>query len=266
MPCSLAKICTILEELAPLGLAESWDNPGLLVEPDPDAEIDRVLLTIDLTTEVLHEALERRARLILAYHPLTLKGLRRLRASEPEERLWLGLIRANIAVYSPHTALDAARGGMNDWLAEALGPGQTTPIVPASGQSDVGMGRRVRLETPLSLDEAKEKIRAHLGLTWLRLALGAGVSAGSRIQTLGVCAGSGGSVFSHLDDVDLCLTGEMRHHDILARVARGTSVILTDHTNTERGYLKRWSELLRGHLPEVEFPVASRDRDPLQVV
>jgi len=266
MPCSLAKICTILEELAPLGLAESWDNPGLLVEPDPDAEIDRVLLTIDLTAPVLHEALERRARLIVAYHPLTLKGLRRLRVSEPEERVWLELVRANIAVYSPHTALDAARGGMNDWLAEALGPGQTRPIVPASGQSDVGMGRRVRLDTPLPLDEAKERIRAHLGLAWLRLALGAGVSGCSLIHTWGVCAGAGGSVFSHLDQVDLCLTGEMRHHDVLARVARGTSVILTDHTNTERGYLERMSQLLRGRLAEVEFFTASSDADPLQVV
>ncbi len=266
MPCSLAKICTILEELAPLGLAESWDNPGLLVEPGSDVQISRVLLTIDLTAEVLKEAVNERAELIVAYHPLTLKGLRRLRASEPEERIWLELVRAKIAVYSPHTALDATPGGMNDWLAEALGPGDKVPIVPAVGRPDAGMGRRVLLETPLSLDEAKERIRAHLGLLWLRLAFGSSVSPSSMIRSWGVCAGAGGSVFQHLGDVDLCLTGEMRHHEVLARVARGTSVILTDHTNTERGYLPRWCEVLRARIPEIEFFTSTRDKDPLSVL
>jgi putative NIF3 family GTP cyclohydrolase 1 type 2 len=82
-----------------------------------------------------------------------------------------------------------------------------------------------------------------------------------------VCAGAGGSVFEHCHDVDLLLTGEMRHHDILARVASGTSVILTDHTNCERGYLPNLAARLRSVFGEdVAVHVASSDKDPLSIV
>src|SRR5688572_23221419 len=130
MTVSLQEVLAELERLAPLRLAADWDNVGLLVEPSPQAEasIERIHLTIDLTEAVLEEAIERRADLIVAYHPPIFSGLKRVTQRSPAERITLALARAGIFAYSPHTALDACRGGLNDWLVSGFGAGSASAI------------------------------------------------------------------------------------------------------------------------------------------
>ena len=89
---------------------------------------------------------------------------------------------------------------------------------------------------------------------------------GRLIESLAVCPGAGGSVFEKLGAVDLLLTGEMRHHDVLARVRQGTHVVLCDHTNTERGFLPVLADELTSRLPGVALHVAAEDKDPLRIV
>jgi dinuclear metal center YbgI/SA1388 family protein len=269
---TLRDVLAELERLAPLHLAESWDNVGLLLEPRSlDTACARVLLTIDLTRAVLEEARTFGADLVVAYHPVLFGGVKRLRRSVPAEELLLSALSAEITVYSPHTALDAVAGGMTDWLAAALGPGVRHVIVPASSAGDLevatsGQGRRVTLAQPLSLERAVANIKTHLGLSQLRLAAAARHQSGEEVRTLAVCPGAGGSVFERVGDVDLLLTGEMRHHDVLARVARGTSVVLCDHSNSERGYLPVWAADVAARLAGVEVRVAQTDRDPLEIL
>jgi len=382
MPTSLGHVVELLESIAPPGFAADWDNVGLLLEPAAAAEpasrraqpVSRALLTIDLTGAVLEEALEQRAELVVAYHPPIFRGLKRLTADAPQSRVLLTAVRAGIAIYSPHTALDAAPGGVNDWLAAALGEGESAPIEqsfegdefklvvfvpeenvvelrntlateagagwignyshcsynlgghgtflghegtnPAVGQSgqietvdeirmemvcdrrqlshaaevirrvhpyeepawDVyplaqkprpgsGMGRLVTLREQAKLDVLVARIKSHLGLERVRVAAAPEHRSGAPIGRAAVCAGAGGSLFEKLRGPELLLTGEMRHHDVLARVATGTSVVLCDHTNTERGYLptlaERLVELAGGKLSAV---VSKRDRDSLEIV
>jgi putative NIF3 family GTP cyclohydrolase 1 type 2 len=80
-----------------------------------------------------------------------------------------------------------------------------------------------------------------------------------------VCAGAGGSLFAPLFGPDLFLTGEMRHHDVRAKVEAGASVILCDHTNTERGYLPALARRVGALCPDVVVAISSEDRDPLVV-
>ncbi|MET0790033.1 MAG: Nif3-like dinuclear metal center hexameric protein, partial [Polyangiaceae bacterium] len=137
---TLAEVLALLEQLAPLDLAEDWDNVGLLLEPSGAGQrpIARAFLCIDLSEAVLDEALTEGADFLLAYHPPLFRGLKRLRASVAEERVLLRALEAGLAIYSPHTALDAAQGGVNDWLASAFGPGRSAPLVghAASAQSE----------------------------------------------------------------------------------------------------------------------------------
>jgi putative NIF3 family GTP cyclohydrolase 1 type 2 len=129
------------------------------------------------------------------------------------------------------------------------------------------MGRRVDLEQPSSLEALLPVVKRQLGIWQVRVAAAERHLRGEPIRSAAVCAGAGGSVFEHCHDVDLLLTGEMRHHDILARVASGTSVILTDHTNCERGYLPNLAARLRSVFGEdVAVHVASSDKDPLSIV
>jgi dinuclear metal center YbgI/SA1388 family protein len=263
---ALSEIVEAMKRLAPLEWAESWDNVGLLIEPLEQA-ITKVLLTIDLTEEVLTEAKSAHANLIIAYHPPIFSALKRLTRKTAGERVVIEAIRSDIAVYSPHTALDAAPNGMNDWLVRALGTGATTPIIQLlNAPEGVGMGRTVELEEPATLLELTRRIKQHLKLDQLRVATAAEHSAGKLIDRVAVCAGAGGSVFQHCTQIDLLLTGEMRHHDVLARVAAGASVILTDHTNSERGYLGQLQEYLNSKLgTDLEIVLSQRDSDPLRI-
>ncbi len=105
-----------------------------------------------------------------------------------------------------------------------------------------------------------ERIKGHLGLRHVRVASG----LGGAVQSVAVCPGAGGSLFAADWRADLYLTGEMRHHDVLAKVARGHAVILTDHTNTERGYLPVLAKRLAAE-SGLEVSVSEVDAEPLVV-
>jgi dinuclear metal center YbgI/SA1388 family protein len=362
---SLDQVETALQEIAPLHLAEPWDNVGLLlgsVEPRP---ITQLLCTVDLTEAVLDEALALGAEMIVAYHPPWFEKLRRLGARAPQERVLLRAARHGVVLYSPHTALDAAPRGLGDWLAGALGEAALTPLVPAhasprseraklvtfvpeaaldgvrsalaaagagriGGYSEcsfavggtgsffggegtaprvgeaqrlervaelrlemvcdlgdlpalayeepawevvpladkpipgAGAGRRAELAAPTTLDLLVERVKARLGVPTLRVAASERHARGEPIAVAAVCPGAGGSLFERVSGVDLLLTGELRHHDVLARVTSGTSVLLAEHTTTERGFLSEFARRLAELLPDTRCVLSERDRSPLE--
>ncbi len=267
MTCALPEVLAELEQIAPLELAASWDNVGLLIEPQPVAEawVSRVLLTIDLTEPVLREAFDDAVELIVAYHPPIFSGLKRLTQRTASERIALEAARGGIYVFSPHTALDACQGGVNDWLVEPFGPGRRTPIEPHPDSPSLGQGRLALLDAPLELDDAVARIKAHLGLVHVRVARPHGADA-HEVRSVAVCAGAGGSVLEKVE-ADLYVTGEMRHHDIIARQSQNRSVVVCDHTNTERGYLPSLATALSTKLScQLHVAVSKRDADPLWIV
>jgi dinuclear metal center YbgI/SA1388 family protein len=265
----LSEVLAVVEGLAPLAFAEPWDNVGLLLEPVPvaiAAPVRRVLLTIDLSEEVVAEAEQLGATLVIAYHPPIFQGLKRLRSSQPSERLVLRCASAGIAVFSPHTALDASPEGVNVWLTEAFGAGQRGPCLPSALDSRYGQGRFVQLDRAISLSDAVAAVKRQLGLSQLRVcAAEAHAGDAAAIRTVAVCAGAGGSLFEKLPHFDLLVTGEMRHHDVRSRALGGGSVILSEHTHTERGFLPVLAERLRATLGSVTFHVSQCDREPLSL-
>jgi dinuclear metal center YbgI/SA1388 family protein len=266
---SLSAVVDALERIAPLSGASSWDNVGLLVEPMLDASAGRILLCIDLTEAVLDEAIAQRAELIVAYHPPLFGGVKRLTQSSALQRSLLRSVSAGIAIYSPHTALDAAVGGVCDWLGEGLGElSASVPIECGAEDPTVGAGRLATLTTPASLPSLVRDLKTHLGITHLRVARHerhAGEHA--TIRAVALCPGAGGGLFERVETADLFLTGEMRHHDVLARVAQGAAVILTDHSHSERGYLPVLRDRLEGLLDgAAHVMISSADTEPLEVL
>src|SRR5947209_7400362 len=113
---AVADLVQALQALAPLELAEDWDNVGLLLG-DPSTSVQRVLTCLTVTPESAAEALEAKVQLIVSHHPVLFRAVKRLTTATPEGRMLLELLRAGVAVYSPHTAFDNAPGGINDLLA-----------------------------------------------------------------------------------------------------------------------------------------------------
>ncbi|HYE60921.1 MAG TPA: Nif3-like dinuclear metal center hexameric protein [Phycisphaerales bacterium] len=114
----------LMGQIAPLEYAEEWDRVGLLVGDGERELTGPVLLTIDLTEPVLAEAIGAGSKAIIAYHPPIFEPLARVTDATPRQRIILRAIEAGIAVYSPHTALDAVHGGITDWLCEGLSGGE----------------------------------------------------------------------------------------------------------------------------------------------
>ncbi len=357
------------ESFAPTYLANEWDNVGLLVGSS-SWPADSILLTIDLTEAVMKEAINMNVDIIVSYHPPIFKPLTSVTDNSFKERVVLEAISNHIAIYSPHTALDVATGGVNDWIAECLGKGDvralrpfgnlppdeecklitfcpqekaeelrsalssvgcgrigmyeqcsfTTQGVgtfigkegtnPTHGESgvlqkvieckfemvvskaslslaiqalrqfhpyeepalevhelgerprrEIGVGRRIHLDKPMQLDELARKLKKHLGIGYVRVAPAAGKGDRIKVQTIGLCAGAGGSVCDLAvdDGCEVFITGEMTHHDVVAATARGCTVVLTGHTNSERGFLPKLKEQLTTLLPEVVISVSKAD-------
>ncbi len=250
-----------LENIAPLHLAEDWDNVGLLINPLKPKNIAKILLTIDLTEAVADEAIAAKTDLILAYHPILFRPANRLNADDAYDRTVMKLIQNNVAVYSPHTALDAVIGGVNDWLADSVGEGEVSVLQPIPG-SDAGQGRLVELKRPVKLKTLTSRIKKHLGLKSLRVAAPA---EDTPIRTVALCAGAGTDAFKGVQ-ADCYLTGEMSHHNVLASTLSGSHVILCEHTNTERGYLPVFGKILAKALGSgVEISISREDADPIQI-
>ena len=256
----LQSIIQTLENIAPLSYAEEWDNVGLLLNPLRPRNVKKILLTIDLTEAVADEATITKADLIMAYHPILFLPANRLNADNAYDRTIMKLIQKNMAVYSPHTALDAVIGGVNDWLADGVGEGEVSVLHPHE-HGDAGQGRLVKLKRPVKLATLSQRIKKYLGLKTVRIAK-AGNDAS--IHTVALCAGAGTEAFEGIK-ADCYLTGEMSHHNILAIKQRGSSVILCEHTNTERGYLPVFRNILQKALGNgVDISVSEIDSDPIK--
>ena len=117
---TVQQVITLMEQLAPRSYAESWDNVGLMVG-DRNVVVTGVVTTLDVTEETVEYAIEQNCNLIVSHHPLIFKGLKQISCDTAHGRTINKLIQHKIAVYSAHTNLDIAPGGLNDMLAKQLG-------------------------------------------------------------------------------------------------------------------------------------------------
>ncbi|WP_151191795.1 Nif3-like dinuclear metal center hexameric protein [Desulfotomaculum copahuensis] len=150
-----AVISNLVEELAPLELAEEWDNSGWQLG-DPGASVRRVLLALDVDQDVCREARARDVQLIVSHHPLFFKGIKQIRLDRPAGVLVAELLRAGIGVYAAHTNLDSARRGVNDVLAAGLELRETAVLKPG------GRERYLKLAVFVPADHA-EAVKRTLG-------------------------------------------------------------------------------------------------------
>ncbi len=128
---TLEDLVDAMNRIAPSHLAEEWDNVGLLLG-ERRSPVAKVLLCIDLTLDVVDEAISKEVDGVIAYHPPIFQPRRRITDEDAGGRILLALLQAGIGVHSPHTAADTAEGGVNDWLIAGVGSGTRTSLSPAS--------------------------------------------------------------------------------------------------------------------------------------
>lgn len=231
-------VLQLLEQKAPLETAESWDNAGLLVG-DATAEVQRVLVALDITAEVVRQAKTVGAQLIVAHHPVIFAPLHTLPSGHPAYLL----AQAGIGAVCWHTNLDKAAGGVADTLAAQLA---LQSVVKADGYTRIG-----RLPAPLSPAQFVGLVQDTLH-TRVRGCLGQGA-----IETVAVFGGAiDEQSLPALLSADACLFGECKHHVRLLCRESGKTVCEAGHFASEHAVVEVLCTWLREAFPTLSVQAA----------
>lgn len=265
MPVVLAEVMSTIDRLWPLEGAEPWDAPGL-VTGDPDAAVERVLLAVDAVAGTVDEAIEVGADLLIAHHPLLLRGVTSVAEDRYKGALLARLIRARCALVAAHTNADVVDRGTSAVIGGRLGLVDVHPIVPGTDPA-LGLGRVGRLAEPTTLGRLARRLAEILPAT----ATGVRASGGfdDPVETVAVCGGAGDSLLGHpaVRAADVYVTADLRHHP--ASEAReqsllggGPALIDVSHWASEWLWLDEAAEQLREAHPELEVLVSELRTDP----
>lgn len=248
MSATVGQVLKLLEKIAPLELAEEWDNVGLLAGK-LDAEVDCVLCALDLTLDVVNEAIDRGAQLIVTHHPILFRGRKNLREDDPEGKMLCALIRGNIALIAMHTNYDNAQPGVNDALAGVIG---LKDVVALEN------GMRVGSVDEVSFAEFAKDAEMKLGGPIRKYG-----SADRRVSRVAVLGGAGEDFVNQaaMSGADVYITGEMAYHKALDAAAAGVCILEAGHAATEKPGIYALSRGLQIALDEVQYKVRVLDSE-----
>ncbi len=236
------KLC----EIAPLELQLEYDNAGFLIGRS-DAPVKKALLSLDVTAEVVEEAITRGAQLIVSHHPVVWDAMRSVTDRVPGNGKLLRLLENGIAVISMHTNLDMAKGGVNDVLISLLGAKNEGVF------DEEGCGRKGSLEKPMPLEDFLSICKEKLNSRGLRYH-----DAGRPVEHIAVLGGSGGSnlIGAWQAGCDTFVTADVKYSVFLQARELGINLIDGDHFCTENPVVPVLAEKLRAAFPETEFVIS----------
>lgn len=270
---SISDFLHLAERLWPVAGAETWDAPGI-VTGDPSGSVTRVLLTVDVVADTVDEAIAGRFDLLLAHHPLLLRGVTSVAEDRYKGALVARLIRSGCALVTAHTNADVVPDGVSDVFATRLGLVDTRPIVFNDGSSDdgrSGLGRVGVLPEPTTLGALARSLAELLPAT----ATGIRVAGDYNrpIRTVALCGGAGDAFLSEpaVRGADVYITSDLRHHPASesleqSRVAGGPALVDVSHWAAEWLWLDTAAEQLRTELPAAEVVVSDLRTDPWDFV
>ncbi|MDE6577563.1 MAG: Nif3-like dinuclear metal center hexameric protein [Muribaculaceae bacterium] len=253
-------IAAVIEEFAPKHLQEDYDNAGLQVG-NPDMEVSAVLLCLDVTEDIMAEALNRQCNLIVSHHPLLFKGLKEITGRTPAERIVIEAIRNNIAIYAAHTNLDSAREGVSYEIAHILRLNNLSVLEPRAGEPETGLGIVGDVQ-PTPKIEFLRKIKEAFKVKALRYS---SQSPQLVVRRVAVCGGSGASLIKAAiaANADIIITGDVKYHDF---TSYGLDIIIADIGHYESEIITKdlFSRIIRERFPGMVTYFSERETNPIK--
>ena len=219
----------------PEELREEWDNDGLMCCPDSSAEVKNVLITLDVTEEIVDYAIERNFDLIISHHPLVFRPIRQITEDGAVSRKLIKLISNNISVFSFHTRADKAKGGVNDILARLLGLTSVEPF------GEGGLGRIGTISEECELDEFAFNVKTRLCADSVRVADGY-----NTVTRVAVVGGDGKDFVADAIrcGADTYVSGRLSYNVMEEAPELGINLIEAGHYHTEEPITKLFAELV----------------------
>ena len=253
-----------LEQNIPLEKAESWDNSGLQVGRKNKA-VKKVLLALDATEEVIEEAVQWQADLLLTHHPLTLDGVRQVQAETLTGHKIFTLIRHDICHYAMHTNYDVVEMGA---AAGEMMKLQQPQVLEVTGTDEKtgkqeGIGRVGSLVRPVTVEECAQIVKRIFNLDTVKV-FG---DLDQVIERVAICPGSGKSMIGTAirKKAQVMITGDIGHHDGIDAVDQGIAVIDAGHYGLEHIFVERMEEYLKKQFPNMEIR-KTKSGNPFQVI
>jgi len=246
-------IYNYLDEIAPFENQSGSDNCGVIVG-DFDTGVKKILVCLDVTNDVVSEAVEKNADLIIAHHPLMYRPVSKIVNNDPLH----ALIRNNIGLIAIHTNIDVAPGGVSDLMLEKLGlPKSDKAILPINSKG-FGYGRIAEIDKPITAKELAEKCKKAFNCTVFRY-----VDSGKPIKIIGVSSGSAAeSVDASLElGCDAFVCGEVKYDKILFAKNHGLTLIEAGHFHTEDIFCEDLVNRLKAKFSELSIEKAENSKD-----
>ena len=237
------EITDILESYAPKHMAEDYDNVGLLIG-DGGRECKSALLCLDVDEFVAEEAIKKGVELIISHHPIMFSPIKKITADTSEGRCILKLIENNIALYSAHTNLDSANGGLNDLMCEILGLESTSVL--ADTDKGFGIGRVGNLKESVTLRELAENVKTLFSLDGVRFS----GNEEKRVDKVALCSGGGSSLIydAVASGADVYISGDLKYNNVRDLVFSGVGFIEIPHYKSEIFAPKLFEKILEGYV------------------
>ena len=263
---SVRDIYQFMDKIAPFHTQEDFDNAGFLVGRG-DREVRRVLVSLDITLEVAEEAARRGADLIVAHHPVIFNPVKSVTDETVTGRVLLALTEGRVAAICAHTNLDAAHGGVNGCLAQALELSETGQLCQAGvdGQGrPYGIGRVGTAHRPgLSAEEYAAFVKERLNASSVRFADG-----GKPVRKVAVGGGACGSMIEDAiaQGCDAFVTSDVKYNQFLDAKALGLNLMDAGHFPTENVVCRPLARRLSKAFPELEICLSEIHREVFQAV
>lgn len=227
-----------LSDKAPLDLKMDFDNVGLLVG-DPQCEVKRILISLDITSDVIDEAIDTGSNLIISHHPVIWDPMKEVLLTNVQQRKVIKLIQNNISAICMHTNLDIVTDGVNDVLLDLLGA-NPDEVLELTGES-YGCGRIGSLNDEMSLDQFLDICKTKLHTKGIRF-----YDAGRPVKRIAVMGGSGGNEIElcYIKNCDTYVTSDIKYDQFLLAKELGINLIDADHFYTENPVTNRILEWL----------------------
>lgn len=255
-------IANVIEQFAPKSLQESYDNAGLQVG-NPESNVTGVLLCLDVTEDVMQEALERECNIIVSHHPLIFKGIKSLTGADTTQKLLIESLKKGISVYSAHTNLDSVWDGVSHEIARRLNIKDLDVLEPQPENHRAGLGVVGNIK-PLPKIEFLRKIKETFQVGALRYSA---QSPGLVVRRVAVCGGSGASLISAAINAkaDILVTGDVKYHDF---TTYGSEIIIADigHYESELCSREILSRVIREHFPELTVYFSDTESNPIKIL
>jgi dinuclear metal center YbgI/SA1388 family protein len=259
----LRQIIDYMNQIAPPEQKEEGDNIGFLVGR-PDSKINKCVLCLDITSEVLKECLEVGARLIISHHPFIYKPLNSITDQTLQGKKILMAIKGDINIFSAHTNLDASEQGINDYIAKLL---ELENIKRFDTADSVWQGGRMgELKEQTTLIELAQRIKTLIQDDSVKIA-GKEDKPVKKIAFISGGAGKPEYLRAAIDaGADCYISGDFSYHVALEAFERDFGVIICSHYCMERIILERLYKLLSQKFSDVEFIISKKEKNPIRLI